>query len=254
MAHGNVSALENMPFELLLPIFHLLNITELFVLGEANKHLLEGARASSQMEFGNKCVYLSQFNSRNNSLLDCSIRSIRLSGLTYIIRFLRLFGDRVRILVVDFEDSTEEQVLTFFTYLNRYCHNLEELALINLEFSVGRALKKPFSNLKVLTFKKCKISSRLNNFVKWFPNIEYLYLFEKNAIENMSLILIPYKCLINAVISNLTMDETSLNALQVLNRSLFVKTLYEYDYETHSGPCTPGRPCTSPLGKNVWSF
>lgn len=96
---------------------------------------------------------------------DC----VYVSYISSILKYLRVFGNSIRVLTVDGIDATEDQIYTVFTYINRYCPNVEVLTLKEIHYSVGRSLKKPFKNVQDLTISHCDVKGRLYDIEKWFP-------------------------------------------------------------------------------------
>lgn len=194
MEDENPGPIQLLPVEILLSIFSFLRIDDLIALSGMSKRLSEGVLADPRINFDRSEIFMKHFNGRG-CILDRGIQYIILGVVNHILRFLRIFNVRVKHIIVSLHDSKEGQVSIFFAYLNRYCFKLEAIFIKDLNFGVGRVLKRPFENLRVLKFEKSLISSRLNNFTKWFPNVQDISLYEINMIEDFSLILTKYKCL-----------------------------------------------------------
>lgn len=185
----------NLPVDLLLKILSFLNLTDIFVFSRANRRCQQLARADMRFNF-NK--YFINIGSNNNwQEIDEYPNFLMIRG-NAISNYLRIFGPRIKKLNVNFNDYSEEEVYDIFAYIGRYCWNLEEFSILNLETCPGRSLKRSFKSVKRLVFDDCKISAKMSNVQKWFPSLISLEINHETYFKNPSAMEVRFKNLILA--------------------------------------------------------
>lgn len=230
---ASLAKIEKMPSLVLLNLISLLSINDIVILSDRNRWLNQNIIGHPEMRrIGGVTIYLRNFSHQVNNIHECEVCEIEITGITYMLKFLRLFGEKIKSLDLNCVDSTEIQVIAVFNYINRFCFNLEKLRLSNLTHSIGRSLKRPFDSVKKLIFLNCTFSHRLNNINLWFPSVLSISFLGKNQFKDLSKIMVHYNSLTSLYVTNRTMDKNIADDLQGLNPGVIFT--FEYSFREFS--------------------
>lgn len=228
--------LTELPLEILLRIWSFLSIRDLLILSDGNRRLRDSVKADSRIDFKNTRIYLRYFD-LSTSYVEEYPSMVQLCGISLILKYLRLFGEKIDYLVFDCEGAQAEQIHTVYKYVNRYCMNINHLVLGNMDFGLGRTLKKPLKTVKTLWIVDCKIDSRLCDLSKWFPQLQELDLFEKNEFKKISEVLKKYDSLKEININSNSMNEEEVNLFRSENPHVFIRyPLYFFERNAYPPP------------------
>lgn len=162
------------------------------------------------------CFYLGDYNNKNCGAIQ-GFNDINITGISFVLKFLELFGGYIKYLVCDFCGASEEQANIVFSSVGKYCINLNQIAFGNLNSSLKNSLKKPFENVEYVFIQYCRLYDRLCRLNKYFPNVKEIVFSEKNKFENIDNVLVHYKSLETMEICCGTMDIVNSVFLQLLN-------------------------------------
>lgn len=162
------------------------------------------------------CFFLTDFHSK-----DCKIavreNKLKISGTALILKFIRLFGDKMKYIVLSFSGSSEEQANTVFSSVNKNCYNLEILAFGCLDYDLERSLVKPFVKATTVFFQYSRIHNKLCDLNKYFPSLKDLTFSETNFFQSFNQILCRYVHLEKLEICVNSMNLVDAVFLQILN-------------------------------------
>lgn len=175
------------------------------------------------------CFYLTDFSNKSCKIEELE-NEIRITGMNFIVKFLKLFGNQVKYVVCDFFGATSRQANTVFSCINEYCYNLNRIACGNLKSSLKISLKRSFENVTDVFFQRCDLRNKLCNINKYFPNVKEIHFSENNTFENLCDIIVKYKFLERIEICSNSMDHESAMTLQVYNPDLEIEYYDDDDF------------------------
>lgn len=162
------------------------------------------------------CFYLTEFNDDFGSVKQ-NVNEIKISGRSFILKFLRLFGTEMKYVVCDFFGATEEQACTIFSHVGQYCLGLNRLAFGNLNYDLDISLERTFENVTYIFFQRCKLYAQLCDLKNYFPNAKEIVFSEENRFENIDKMIVNYGYLERFEICSASMDVINAIFLQILN-------------------------------------
>lgn len=175
-------------------VFKYLDFSDLINLSVTNRYLQNIIKLYLDDEFKRKIVL------QCSSTTDLAYgKKIIIVNFRSILRFIRIFGNQIKILLFWVVDRRKCEILAL--YLNSYCSNLETLLFRSLKFDISPFLQCDFS-IRNLLFEFSNLYPSFSQFSTLFPNLINLCLFH-TKISDIDLINI--KCLKLVVIDNLNM-------------------------------------------------
>lgn len=140
------------------------------------------------------CMYGFQY--RNGRVKEVDY-TINVSSIRLILRFLRLFGDQIKVLTLDFYGCSEKRGNAIFSAVCTYCPNLYRIVFTELKHSLKKSLMKPLKGVKSISFDECHMKDKLCRLGLYFPDLEQLYISNNSHIENPKAVMIRYRNLKN---------------------------------------------------------
>lgn len=174
------------------------------------------------------CFHFTNFSAKLCEIQENS-NELKISGLRFINRFLKLFGKEINYIICDFFECNEKQANSIFFTVNQTCINLNHLALGNLKFSLRSSLLKSFENTTNILFQNCVLKNKLCNISKYFPNIKEIIFSENTSFENLDRIFASYKFLEKIEIYCDSLDELDANSIQILNPEAEIILCNDYE-------------------------
>lgn len=166
-------------------LLHLIDINQLFkkhVIKETNKRIV--AEENSIIKKGLPleefpiCFSLQVFIDPNG--VRQTSDGIELKGITYFLKFMRYFGRSIKYLVCNFRGASEIQTNIVFSYIHKYCINLQRLYFLGLRCSLVNSLKNSFDNISIVLFSHCRLDNHLCKLNEHFPNLKEIYFLGRN--------------------------------------------------------------------------
>lgn len=119
----------------------------------------------------------SMFN--NQIVLQCSrsldfiyFQKTLIRNFQFVLRFIRIFGDQIKILIFWVVDPQKCQIMN--DYLNKYCSNLKTLIFRSLKVDFKFGIHNKLENL---FFEFCSLSFDSRHLVQFFPCLKRIYIF-----------------------------------------------------------------------------
>lgn len=160
------------------------------------------------------CFYLSDFNS-DICKVEQNDNEVRITGTSFILKFLRLFGSEIKYIVFDFFGATEEQIDIVFSCAREYCPNLTRMVFGNLDYDLR--IENPFTNVEFIFFQQCRLYDHLCDIKSHFPNVKDITISDDNRFESLDKVIVFYNGLEKMEIYSTSIDIVNAVFLQILN-------------------------------------
>lgn len=154
-----------------------------------------------------------------------------LGGLRFILPMVRLFGDRITILQIDFSQAFQLDSMLVSRYVNEYMENLHTIDFANVVYNVSLVFDRCFSNVHEVSFKNCWLCSTLCNLKRHFPNLRTLGFIENNHIESTLNFFVNYPRLVTLEVSLLTLSFHGIERFSRHNPGVIIRTFNELGLE-----------------------
>lgn len=177
-------ALNEMPNEILLRILSHLGFEELVCLSDTTKRLREVVIDEGLLNHEDVDLTVQNTPARLYVMRDF----FRIIGRGIILSFLRIFGKSIRELRLDFTWATLCEIQAVFSYVNRYCENLEVIRFFKLRGDLGSALGGSFQEIEFVHFAKCEVPRELCQFRRWFPKLDAIRFDQSSILESKALV------------------------------------------------------------------
>lgn len=165
-------------------VFEFLTISELMEVGETNNRLKDAVQSQFYHKYGRKNVIITNISPMQSKIVVTEW-GIVVYGLRLALRVIRLFGDVISNLAINFITSLDLQCRILEHYVITYCAEaLKHLTLTNLNESSFNAINFPFMNVETLEIQWCILNSSLTNFNTWFPKLKHLRLYSWNIVSD----------------------------------------------------------------------
>lgn len=148
----------------LIMIFQHLSIDDLVNMVEYNNYFKTAALIVFKQKFGNDNIDVSvEYNSMTKEALWC-------------VQLLKYFGSEITQLNVKYYKDDSRQIDDAIdNAVIKYCHkSLVEIGFINSNSSTMHGIKKPFANVRTVSFEGGFVSETVYNLGKWFPKANTL--------------------------------------------------------------------------------
>lgn len=228
-----MSPFDFLPVEMLLKIFSYMGLKDLLSLSDTCRQFRQTVKADLRVKFNYnrirsyKCPFI-------DPDLDLFLNSVNVNGVFLILKYLRIYGSQIKYLSIDFEQLTEDETYTLFSYMGRYCWHLEILVIDNLKYSPNRSLKRAFKSVKELLIYNSDLCAKLSDLNKWFPNVEKLYLLTNTYFKNFSALSTKFKHLSFFMITTVYKAFIDIQRFRDLNPTASISLGYhESDYPTY---------------------
>lgn len=129
-------------------------LKDLINLSDTNKYLRTIVRSNIPLNFSKTITLI------GSKTVDIGYNiSFHFTSLNIVLKFLRIFGDQIKILFFNYVNVLEKTKYVG-SYVNIYCHNLNILVLRSLTLATHSFLIHQF-NIKYLFFEYCHIDMEL---------------------------------------------------------------------------------------------
>lgn len=214
--------LMDLPSEILTKIFSYLNMMSLITMADVGQR--SRANVKKDLKFNNRLsqVVVGNFEAGNKiSLYPCRFE---LEGVGCILKFLRIFGENIKILSFNGDLGFEQNAFKIFHYVNHFLKNLKDLTLIHVFYDLSQACSVRFNTVSKLSFRGCIIRQGLCDIRPLFPNLSGLNFYGKNSIEYISKTIEEYPKIKTIYVSG---DSMALEHVQILQDINFqMKIMY----------------------------
>lgn len=150
-------------------IFVYLDYTDSISLGDTNMDLRNIVKMYLSSKLKHKLVL------QCNSLDSIFGQGLIATKFLYILRFIRIFGDQITILV--FWVTVEKKCQLITMYLSKYCHNLNTLLFRSMKFDLSPYLFE-YTSIRNLLFEFSVLPLAFKQISFIFPNLENLSFFQ----------------------------------------------------------------------------
>lgn len=166
----NAATLGMLHSDVLERIYMFLNLSDIFKLYDMNRNLREAVLADRRrlrspfrrVSF----FFLNEYKGINSGegVSDCN--------LTFILKYLIVFGETTRSLELILSDIYEDEIRIVFQYIFRYCTTLETLIFTNLTDNLDQVIDGQMLSVYELCFENCEVRGKLCDLTDIFPNIQ----------------------------------------------------------------------------------
>lgn len=208
--------LNDLPIEMVGHILSFLSMEDLLNVGDTNKRLRDIVLQDYRINFDTMCVFLNDFDIQEQEIYILK-DAVKIYGVKYILKFVRLFGLRIKILTINSWGAFEFRFRRVFKYINRYCVSLKRINFISLTYDISCRSTKPFKTVEALSFKDCTVCTKLCNVCHWFPRLKEFDLIGINRFERGFRIVKRYPFLERMLIHEDSRFDFYVSDLQALN-------------------------------------
>lgn len=210
----------SLPNELLVRIFAFLSVQDKLVIGDTLRHFRMLLMINPDIDF----KFFTQIYLRDDWFcelnLNQSTKDLEIRGVPLVLKFIRTYRWHIKSIYLNSSACHWALLETVFSYINRYCENVDYLYFDFLSQSLGRSLKKSMKQVKSVWFQHSTVCPKLCDLNKWFPSIEEICFYGGNRVENCSLISVRYDHLKSLHVGDRTYEEAEEN-----NRSITIEEL-----------------------------
>lgn len=200
--------------------------------------------------FKNSCVYVTDLDGEDSlnivkekdefdEIETKIITNFIIEGPRIALRFIRIFGESLPHLNVDFNYSDKRVCEGIFKYVKKYLKKLNELSISNLDYDEIRVSGS--NKIKKLFITDSLIPADLGCFDVLFPRLTSLYLHGSNTIGNIGNVMRKYPYMETMAFENLTVY--TYRILSFLNPKVTIVGLRDNNYVFF----TTYNPATKPV-------
>lgn len=203
-------------------IIFYLNFTDLARMAEAVPWLKKYILKDLRLKYFLQRVVLTEFNRSQEDIL-LNYGRITIFDIRSILRYLRLFGGSMEMIVFRNDRVFEQDSLKVFEYIHKYAINIKRLHLEKVVYDLMRNEALVFKNVTCLCFSNCVISKSLCNLQFHFPNITAIRLYGENRIEDINNFIKEYPLISSISLNDLSVKSKYVAILKNLNSQMIVE-------------------------------
>lgn len=206
-------------------VFSYLDAKDFINLADANMFLRKNVQSYLKKNFNEMIVLL---GSPASDIGYISNIPFYFRGLNFVLKFLRIFGDQVKIMSFNYVNE-KNKAWYVGSNVNKYCLNTDILIFRSLTSDLNSVFKN-LSKVKFLFFEFCEINALSMRISKNFPNLEKLILF-RTRINNSNNLVKFYGNLKLLIVDRFSLNFINVKRLRRVNpflKIMFIHEMKEY--------------------------